>query len=75
VDALGVLGELEEFGDPADVLARNFLLIFMDVKRFVGVGVASDAPPLLRISVAEVEGRACDSELVVLSSSGAGLAA
>lgn len=51
------MGVLEEPDDPADALARNFLLIFIDVKRFVGVGVATEVTPPLDISADGVEER------------------
>jgi hypothetical protein len=57
VDALGTAGELE-LGDPAAVLARNFLLIFMDVKRLVGIGVAIVAPLLAAVSADGTESSA-----------------
>lgn len=52
---MGAVAEVEELGDAAAVLARNFLLIFMEVNRFVGAGEATVDPPFETISVTRDE--------------------
>lgn len=71
---MGAVAELEELGDAAAVLARNFLLMFMEVNRFVGAGEATVEPPFEVVSVVK-DGVCPSAVLSVPSTDGFGLAA
>lgn len=69
-ETLGAADELDELGDAAAVLARNFLFMFIDVKRFAGVGATIFGAALGTASSVTVDGAGCSSAAFAVASGG-----